>query len=344
MLESPASPACSGTRAAKAFEHTLRFDTSDFPQLGHRASSIRRHYRAGGGVDRPALDPLHHAARLRDQQNAGREIPGVQPGLPEAVQDAVGDVGQVDRRGARSPHAGSLPKRLVQLPQVGVHHIVRLEGEAGAEQEGADVGGAAHADRLAVLESSASARGGPYPAERLGVHRGGEGAFRVPHRHRSRVVGMAVHVVGRAVQGVDQPDVTRVRGAGVLAAFLFGHDRVVRVPRPDHLEGGLLGGHVHVGDEVAVRGLLVDPALAAASDGLRVDLRGRARGFGGRGEELVDCVRMVATGRLAGRCGRGGTSSSGVCGHRGNPLWGVPAAGSPPFITCPRVELNCGLR
>ena len=55
---------------------------------------------------RPALQVRHHPAGFLDEQRAGRHVPARQPHLPERVEPAGGDVGEVERRGARAAHAG----------------------------------------------------------------------------------------------------------------------------------------------------------------------------------------------------------------------------------------------
>ena len=64
-------------------------------------------------------------------------------------------------------------------------------GEPRAEEESVHPGRAAHPNPLAVLEGAPPPRGGPHLAERLGLHRRREGSLAVPHRHRSRVVGVS---------------------------------------------------------------------------------------------------------------------------------------------------------
>ena len=45
-------------------------------------------------------------AGLLDQQRAGGRVPGLESDLPEAIDAAGGDVGQIQRRRARAAHAG----------------------------------------------------------------------------------------------------------------------------------------------------------------------------------------------------------------------------------------------
>ena len=53
-----------------------------------------------------AAERADAAAGLLDQQRAGGGIPGLEPDLPEAIDAAGGDIGQIERRGARAADAG----------------------------------------------------------------------------------------------------------------------------------------------------------------------------------------------------------------------------------------------
>ena len=50
------------------------------------------------------------AAGLGDQQRAGRDVPGLQAFLEEAVDAAGGDIGQVQRGGAGAAQAGGISR------------------------------------------------------------------------------------------------------------------------------------------------------------------------------------------------------------------------------------------
>ena len=49
------------------------------------------------------------AAGLADQQLAGGDVPGVEPALPEAVEPAGGDIGEVERDAAGAAHVDDAP-------------------------------------------------------------------------------------------------------------------------------------------------------------------------------------------------------------------------------------------
>jgi len=89
---------------------------------------------AAGGED--VVAPLGGgdlAARLGDQQDARRQVPGAEVALPEAVHAAGGHPGQVEGRGAEPADPGDALADLVQLLQeLGVLAVAE-EGNAGGE-------------------------------------------------------------------------------------------------------------------------------------------------------------------------------------------------------------------
>ena len=148
-------------------------------QLRQRRARVRRQHRTRHCPHRSALDPLGHAPRLGYEQHSRTVVPGCQPGLPEAVQDAVGDVREVDRGGARAAHPGGAAQGPVEFQQVRGQQRVRLEGEARAEQESLDPPGPADANparrsraRPVRARRSTPCRGpGPRPRPRGGPRR-----------------------------------------------------------------------------------------------------------------------------------------------------------------------------
>ena len=57
------------------------------------------------------------APRLDDEQRAGGDVPRIEAHLPEAVEPARGDVGEVERAGARPPNAGAFRTRARSAPE-----------------------------------------------------------------------------------------------------------------------------------------------------------------------------------------------------------------------------------
>ena len=79
------------------------------------------HFRRAGD-DVAALEVVAVAVKFADQaagfaheQRAGSDVPGVQTEFPEAVVAAGREPGQVERRGARAPHAGGLLSTLASI-------------------------------------------------------------------------------------------------------------------------------------------------------------------------------------------------------------------------------------
>src|SRR5690554_4688198 len=70
------------------------------------------------------------ATGLEDQQRAGRHVPAVQAGFPEAVETAAGDVGEVQRGGAGTAQAGGLLRQLAEGLDVGLDVVDLAERKA----------------------------------------------------------------------------------------------------------------------------------------------------------------------------------------------------------------------
>src|SRR5690606_34239491 len=79
------------------------------------------------------LDVGDLAARLGDQEQAGRQVPGLEVPLPIAVETASGDEGQVQRRRAEAADSGDALADLVQLLQEPRVLAVTQERDAGGE-------------------------------------------------------------------------------------------------------------------------------------------------------------------------------------------------------------------
>ena len=51
-----------------------------------------------------AVGAGHEAAGFANQERAGRNVPGIEASLPEGVEPAGGDIGEVERGAAHPPH------------------------------------------------------------------------------------------------------------------------------------------------------------------------------------------------------------------------------------------------
>ena len=68
---------------------------------------VARHHLALVEVVGLAGEVADQAAGLGDDQRARGDVPGVQPGLEEAVVPARGDITQIERGRTRATHAGA---------------------------------------------------------------------------------------------------------------------------------------------------------------------------------------------------------------------------------------------
>src|SRR5256885_8917328 len=64
------------------------------------------------------LERRDHAPRLPDQHDPGRDVPRRQHELPEGVEAPRGDVGEVERRGARAPDTARAAHHGGELVQI----------------------------------------------------------------------------------------------------------------------------------------------------------------------------------------------------------------------------------
>src|SRR5205807_895866 len=110
-------------------------------RLEKRGENLRR----GGGdvaglqVALLALQVGHQSARFLDKQRPRRHVPGREPELPERIQPAAGDIGKIERRGARAPYAGAGLHHRRELARVELEARHFLERKAGADQRIAEV-------------------------------------------------------------------------------------------------------------------------------------------------------------------------------------------------------------
>src|ERR1700722_7307399 len=93
--------------------------------------------RAGLEVVRLAVRAGHEAAGFADQQRASCDVPGIQASLPECIEPAGGDMGQIERSAAHPPHIDDSS-----------HDSGKLRHESRMPSRLAEVGNAAAEDRL----------------------------------------------------------------------------------------------------------------------------------------------------------------------------------------------------
>ena len=123
--------------------------------------------------------------------------------------------------------------------------------QAGGDQRPADV------DRVARLarRSAAALDREHLAAQRIEDDAGEQRPAGLANRDRHTPGRHASGVVGRAVEGIDDP---RVRPVGVACRALLAEDRVVGIPTEQQLDDGLLRRLVGPRDDVGARRLLVD--------------------------------------------------------------------------------------
>src|SRR6266511_3279809 len=199
-----------------------------------------------------ALGVGHRRPRLARDEDPGRDVPRLEPQLPESVEPPRRDVGEVERRASEPAHRAGSPDECAEQAQRLVVVLVDVVRETGDEQRSAELRARRVAQRFAVQERAAAARG----REEL-VSQGIVGRARgeppcIDDRHVHREVRDAVRVVRGAVERVhEEAEPARARAA---RARLLGEDGGARVPRGEEGEERGLARLVGVGDEV-------DPAL-----------------------------------------------------------------------------------
>src|SRR5690606_20289992 len=210
-------------RLAQQLRRAVRLDLAD--DAGKDAR-IAGHYVAALEVPRPAGEVADYAARFLDQQQAGGHVPGGEADFPEAVVAAAGDIGKVQRRGARAADVGRQLAQRLEHAQIGVDVLRGLVREAGSQQGAVEILALGDADAAAIELGAVAAAGGP----KLLAH------GIVDHRYLQPApmtqgdgdgeVGHPVEEIGGAVERIDDPLelVVLARGAGFLA-----HDGVMRV-------------------------------------------------------------------------------------------------------------------
>ncbi|MCK7522372.1 MAG: hypothetical protein MZV64_34205 [Ignavibacteriales bacterium] len=144
-------------------------------------ASVRGHDAGGVQGERASLEVRDPAARFHDQEGPRRHVPGLELELPEAVEPAAGDVGQVEGRGA-APADGLGPDD-EPAPMVEVVHGARPDvvRESRRQQAPAQVRDGGDTDGRAVQE-------GPRPP-RPGTSRRASGHKRAPGPAGRRIPG-----------------------------------------------------------------------------------------------------------------------------------------------------------
>ena len=92
-----------------------------------------------------------------DQQNAGGDIPFVEPEFPEHIEAACGDACEIERRGAVASDAVRAQREIPVVVNVGAGDPF-VRGETGAEQAGGELIYFRDLKRLAVQRGALTAR------------------------------------------------------------------------------------------------------------------------------------------------------------------------------------------
>src|SRR5581483_4120104 len=155
------------------------------------------------------------AGFLRDER-AGAEVPGAHAALVVGVDAAVGDGAQVERGRAGAADVAHARQDVGEHGRLAGARL-RFVREAGGDERGGERRRAGDVQLVVVAERTLA----PHGAERLVVQWVAHDAHRrlavELDRDRHREGGVAVEVVGRAVEGVDDPAHARRAGpAGAL--------------------------------------------------------------------------------------------------------------------------------
>src|SRR5205823_12449715 len=159
---------------------------------------------------------------LFDQHLAGGDVPRLQSLLPESVEAACGDVGQIDGRAAQPAGAA---RELGEAAESGDHlrqPVAIAVGKTGADDRFDEPGRMRDAQLLAVERGAlAAGRVEDLVAQRID-RAAGEGTTVFLRRDSAAEERNAVRIVGGAVERIDD----EARGAPRTAlAALFGKDR-----------------------------------------------------------------------------------------------------------------------
>ena len=103
-------------------------------------------------LERPAaaFEIADKPAGFAHEQDAGRDVPGFQPALPEAVEPAGRDIGKIESRGAEAPHAGRRVHHFRQFAEKPFMALASKERNAGRNDRFREVLANRHAQALVV--------------------------------------------------------------------------------------------------------------------------------------------------------------------------------------------------
>src|SRR5690606_17225113 len=135
-------------------------------RTGNELDERREHLRIAGDDALPeeivgvAAKIPHEAAGLGHQQAAGRDVPGAQAQLEEAVVAGAGGIREGERGRARSTHArGTLDQQAKQRHEL-VEIVEPALREAGADERLVEAGAVRYPDPPIVEEGAPAAGGG----------------------------------------------------------------------------------------------------------------------------------------------------------------------------------------
>jgi hypothetical protein len=237
---------------------------------------IRREQAAGLQRVFAAVQLGHDAAGFLDEQDSRGHVPGLQVQLPEGIEPAARDVGEVERGGAGAAHSRGLLDDRAELRQVGVEARAGADRHARADERVIQHVGLADADLAAVQHRAPAAL---RDEKVLRARRVDHAELELPlvlQADRHGEVREAVQEVRRAVERVDDPEPVALP---VGPAFLR-EDRVVGMRLADRVHDLGFGTAVDVRDEV-VAALAVDLDLVGALEVPHDVVAGRARGGDG---------------------------------------------------------------
>ena len=207
-----------------------------------------------------AIQTRDDAAGFADNQAARSQVPSCETGLPECIEPSGGDVGEVERRGARPADAGRILNNLGKHGQVGRQVIVDLPTrEARADKCAFQLLLSADANSPAVqLRPVATGCREEFLPNRIVDDSVFHAAVDL-HADRYGKHREAMQVIRRAIEGVNDPEMV---GLALRTGFL-GQDGVIGVVLEDAVDYCLLGRAIGVAN-VVVMPFLLDLELLEA--------------------------------------------------------------------------------
>src|SRR5436305_15028308 len=248
----------------------------------HRGEELGLHPRppsddvAGAEEILRAVEIGDPASGLTDEENDGRDVPGGEAELEEAVVDPGGGIGEVERRGAAAADGLDAEERLAEGGEVEIEGRMGAEGIAGGEERPLEPAQCRNPHRPTIPGRPGARRGGEDVFPLRVVDHPGEELAPPPAGDRNAVDRQPLEEVGGAVERIDDP-FTAAAPAGARPALL-GEDPVVGMAGENGADDRLLALLVGPGDEV-VLALLADIEVPAP------EVAGDDRGPGGGGGE-----------------------------------------------------------